>query len=64
MDYTKLIIKKGLPLGLAKDKVHRIFRNTGINVSAKTMRDNIFAMVDMVERKIGLDMNKIKRGSI
>ena len=49
MDYTKLIIKKGLSLDLVKDKLHRKFRNSiGIpNVSTGLGRTKGLRLYDM-----------------
>ena len=44
-DHAKLIINKGLSLGMVNDEACRPFRNTGINVSAKTIPDTSFAIV-------------------
>ena len=64
VDWTKLIVEKGLPIGVAKDDACRRFHNSKCNISKETMRETILEMVPIVEEKIGADMSMSGRGAI
>ena len=64
VEWTKLIINKGLPISVVEDEDYRQFRNSTHNISKKTTRNTILEMVLIVEDKIGQDMNQSGRGAI
>ena len=66
IDWTKFILDKGLPIpiGIVKDDLYQKFKDSDINLSQKTIRNTIFSMVEMVEKRIGTDMNKSGCSSI
>ena len=57
------MLLKGLPLSAVEDLHYRKFRGSNATEMRKLVRKSTFIVVSVVERKIGVEMKKVKRGS-
>ena len=64
IDLVNLTILKGLPVSIAQDENYRKLSSSDCNFSKVTVGNAIFSMVEIVEGKIGADMNESVRRSI
>ena len=61
----KLVIKKGLPVGVTTNECFRAFYRVSphLNISKGMFRDVVLVITELEERDIGVDMKRSSRGS-
>jgi hypothetical protein len=63
-NWIKLIVMKSLPLGIVEDPLYRQFSSSSVHVSTNTIKETIFALVELVEQKIALELHQARCGAI
>ena len=63
-DYLHLIMLKNLPLSTIEDPEFRKFHRYNEKISRKVLKDTVFKLVDVVDKKLGDEMKLAGKGSI
>ena len=63
-DYLRLIVLKSLPLSTVEDSEFRKFHRFNEKISRKVLKDTIFKLVDVVDKKLGEELKLAGKGSI
>ena len=63
-DFLRLIVLKNLPLSIVEDEEFRKFHRYSDVISKRLLKDTIFKLVDIVDRKLGEEMKAAGKGSI
>ena len=63
-DYLRLIVLKNLPVSIVEDPEFRSFHKYNETISKKALKEVVFKLVDIVDKKLGSEMKQAGRGSI